>query len=143
LDYADDQAAGKELELRIKRVPEAWGVWEKRNGALAHHWLNKIEPNYIHDAYCNLVMSVQVSTHATEWGEITHLWIRRHDEKPTIWRDMQRVKNELVGRDRVGIEVFPPADEVIDEANIYHVWVFPEGFRLPLSIQRPQKESHN
>lgn len=53
------------------------------------------------------------------------------------WRDMQRVKNELAGEHRVGIEVFPPVAEVVDQANIYHLWVLPEGFRLPFSLDMP------
>ena len=125
---------------KIGRVRESWGVWERRNETLTHHPLNKLDSGYIHDAYVNLVMSVQVSTHDTEWGRITHLWVRRHDQKPLIWRDMQRVKNELVGERRVGIEVYPPSADVIDQANIYHLWVLPEGFRLPVLVSMPRKE---
>lgn len=121
-------------KTKLKRVREAWGVWEKRNETLAHHPLNKLCSDYIHDAYVNLVMSVQVSTHLTGWGVIVHLWVRRHDQKPLIWRDMQRVKNELVGEHRVGIEVYPPSTDVIDQANVYHLWVLPEGFQLPVSL---------
>lgn len=128
------------MKRKVKRVREAWGVWEKRNEALVHHWLNRVEPGYIHDAYVNLVMSVQVSTHLTGWGEIVHLWIRRHDQQPMIWRDMQRVKNELVGEHRVGIEVYPPSTDVIDQANIYHLWILPEGFQLPFLLMPFAKE---
>jgi hypothetical protein len=49
---------------------------------------------------------------------------------------MQRVKNELVGAGRVGIEVFPAQADVVDAANMFHIWVLPEGFQLPFSLER-------
>lgn len=51
-----------------------------------------------------------------------------------IWRDAQRVKNELVGQDRVAVEVYPAQMEVADEANMFHLWVLPAGFQLPFSL---------
>jgi hypothetical protein len=122
--------------VRIRRIREAWGIWEKRNEVLIYHPINQRNPGTIHDAYVNLVLSVQISTHSTEWGPVTHLWVKRHDEQPLIWRDMQRVKNELVGAGRVGIEVFPAQADVVDAANMFHIWVLPEGFQLPFSLER-------
>jgi hypothetical protein len=51
------------------------------------------------------------------------------------WADMQRIKNELVGPERVAVEVFPPVSELVDQANIAHLWVLPEGFALPFSLK--------
>ena len=78
---------------------------------------------------------VLVYTRETAWGEVTHLAIRRCDEKPEIpWRDMQRIKSELVGPERLGFEVFPPESAVMDQANMYHLWVLPEGFVVPFGL---------
>lgn len=78
---------------------------------------------------------VLVYTRDTAWGEVTHLAIRRADEKPEMpWRDMQRIKDELVGPERLGVEVFPPRSAVMDQANMYHLWVLPEGFDLPFGL---------
>lgn len=72
----------------------------------------------------------------TEWGEITHLWVQRHDEGTGVtWSDLQRIKDEIVGSERVGLQVYPPQSELIDQANMYHVWVLPEGFALPFGLQ--------
>ena len=121
--------------MKVKRVREAWGIWEDRNAHLHHHPLNQSKPGFIHGAYVNLVLSVQVSTEPSTLGEITHLWIRRHDRKPLIWRDMQRIKNELVGEHRAGVEVYPAQKDVVDDADIYHLWVLPQGFQLPFSLR--------
>jgi hypothetical protein len=51
----------------------------------------------------------------------------RHD-----WREIQRVKNELLGEDWEGIELYPAESRVVDTANQYHLWCFP--FVLPFGF---------
>jgi len=78
-----------------------------------------------------------VSHEETEWGRVAHLWIRRHDSQPVrSWSDVQRIKREVLwdGRERVGVEVYPPDAEIVDQANMYHLWVMPKGFCLPFSL---------
>ena len=89
------------------------------------------------DTYLNNRYSVQISDEATNWGLVVHLWIRRHDgEMVRSWSDMQRIKNELMGNERVAVEVFPPVSQLVDNANIAHLWVMPDGFSLPFSLKR-------
>ena len=47
---------------------------------------------------------------------------------------MQRIKNELAGEQTVGVEVYPAQTDVVDQANIYHIWCMPEGFALPFGL---------
>jgi len=103
---------------------------------LASHPLNRFprNPQTIYRAVSNQVLSVQFAKVDTAWGDVIHLFLRRHDQQPMIWRDAQRVKNELVGTDRVAVEVYPAADRVVDDANIYHLWVLPKHFVLPFSL---------
>ncbi len=64
--------------------------------------------------------------------------VRRHDEKPIrSWTDMQRVKNELMGPDRIAVEVYPKESQRVDVANIYHLWVLPDGMKLPFGLHLP------
>lgn len=120
--------------MKIRRN-EAWGRWEDRTHLLSLHPLNRRpEAAKIYRAVTNQVLSVQFPEVDTAWGTIIHLFIRRHDEKPLIWRDGQRVKNELVGQDRVAVEVYPAVADLVDEANMYHLWVLPDGFQLPFSL---------
>ena len=74
---------------------------------------------------------------AIDRGEqVTHLSIKRRDRKPcTDWRDFQEIKNQLVGEENEGVELFPAESRVVDLANQYHLWVltdptnrFPFGF---------------
>ena len=40
------------------------------------------------------------------------------------------------GDDCVAVEVFPPADDLLDSANIYHLWCWnPLRFRLPFEFK--------
>lgn len=66
------------------------------------------------------------------------LMVTVNDGSPVrSWADLQRIKNELVGRERTAVEVFPPDSELVDEARVYHLWVLPEGQRLPFGLGRP------
>jgi len=66
------------------------------------------------------------------------LLIKRADGQPIrAWRLLQDIKNEVAGKDRVAIEVYPAESEVTDTANVYHLWVFPEGYGPIVSVIPP------
>jgi len=48
------------------------------------------------------------------------------------WRDFQAIKNDLCGEHLQGVEIYPQEDVLHDTANVFHLWVLPEGIRLPL-----------
>lgn len=53
-----------------------------------------------------------------------HLSIKRLDQNPVRdWRHLQRIKNELVGEEYEGVELYPAESRLADSANQYHVWV--------------------
>jgi len=52
------------------------------------------------------------------------LMIRRCDSKPIYsWQDLQRIKNEIYDNKTIGFQMFPPESELIDDANLYWMWV--------------------
>ena len=76
---------------------------------------------------------------ATPLMGITHVSIKTHDRKPiSDWRDMQTIKNELIGEEYEAVELHPAESRLVDTANQYHLWVmeksldeggyFPFGF---------------
>ena len=92
---------------------------------------------------------------------VTHLSIKTHDRSPIRdWRDMQEIKNQIVGANHEAVELFPSENRLVDTANQYHMWVleksadeggyFPFGFHdrlvdydaLPESdvVQRPSEK---
>lgn len=58
-------------------------------------------------------------------AEIWHLSIKRRNKNPAHdWRDLQAIKNALVGPKFEAIELYPASSRVIDTANQFHLWVF-------------------
>lgn len=63
---------------------------------------------------------------ATSFGRLTYLRIYRDDDKPMSWREVwETFQNVYPGR--WAIEMFPPESELVDEANVYHLFMLPEG----------------
>ena len=65
-----------------------------------------------------------------------HLSIKRHDRMPVFsWRDIQTIKNEIIGPEHEAVQLFPAESRLVDGANQYHLYVlkdaavrFPFGF---------------
>lgn len=69
------------------------------------------------------------------FGECVHLSIKLRDKKAWHdWRDMQRIKNELVGPEVEAVELFPAESRLMDTANQYHLWCFP-AFKFPFGYK--------
>ncbi len=103
-----------------------WGEWEdifiekesKKRG------ISSLVPEKIKQFWKNNLYTVQ----AYEVDNLLKLMIRRNDETTSVsWADKQRIKNELVGEEEIAIEVFPPKSKLVNEANIYWLWILPEG----------------
>lgn len=128
----------------ISERPAAWGPWEWRN-QLADPRARVYRDTPIRSDYAtymqlrraclNLVYSIQFFERDSDWGCIDHLIIRRHDQGLIFpWADLQRIKDELMGVDRVAVEVFPAQSQLVDDANCRHLWVLPVGFALPFGL---------
>ena len=90
-----------------------------------------------------------LSSHCPAGGEVSAVWrcrkytvvvVRFHDGTalltivdPTCrhnWQDMQRIKNDVLGKQWAGVEVYPSQRSVVDEANLYHLWCTPRKLRI-------------
>lgn len=57
-----------------------------------------------------------------------HLKVSRIDGADGItWDELQRIKNEVWGEEQTAIEVFPPQGELVNDANIRHLWLVPSA----------------
>lgn len=65
------------------------------------------------------------SAYSTSWSGDNHLRICRIDGEPVScsWDVLQAIKDEVLGPEACAVEMFPPADEIVDEANIRHLWI--------------------
>lgn len=78
---------------------------------------------------------VQMFKQSTAWGECMRLMIRWNDARPIHdWQIFQRIKNDLVGEERTAVEVYPKQSNLVDVANMYWLFVLPEGFDCPFEM---------
>ncbi len=81
-------------------------------------------------AYHNNLYMVTVYDNApTTKGDAIQVMVQPHNMLPIKhhWREMQRIKNELFGKEVFAVEYYPAQSKLIDDHNIYHFWIFPEG----------------
>ena len=76
----------------------------------------------------------QVATRTN--GNSVHLSIKRIDQASVHdWRDLQRIKDELVGPECEAVELYPAASRLVDTANQYHLWCVKDpNYRFPLGF---------
>lgn len=75
-----------------------------------------------------------------------HLNIRRRDGSPAghDWRHYQEIKNQLAGPEREAFEMYPAESRKVDTSNKWHLWVLPEGERIPIgSMERDVQYEEN
>ncbi len=90
----------------------------------------------------------------TEWGKVEHAAISYHPDgfgnndnledainnlstdgsHDIPWKIKQEIKNELFGKDKIAIEVFPKDSNLVDITDTYHLWILPKGFKVPFGI---------
>lgn len=113
-----------------KQTPWVEQISPKRAG-IKDGWLGEMNK-----AWSNCKYAVMARTIQTEWGLVTHACIRNAASTDIPWCEKQRIKNELFGTERVAVEVFPPESQLVDEANMYHLWILLEGAQLPFNLKQ-------
>lgn len=109
---------------------DTWGAWEEfeapREDAGSRLYRNL--------RYQVLVRFIGKGTPFPGTGEgIRGFWlsIKRIDMREIHdWRDLQRIKNELVGEEAEAVELYPAESRLVDTSNQYHLFAF-EGWRFP------------
>jgi hypothetical protein len=121
------RSARRAAEARERRALKtgAWGRWRHETFDLSGvpgrgGWSRRVSESYANDLYVVLVRHLATG--------VTHYAIRTLSSHEPPWRDLQRIKNELAGPERFAVQVCPPASRLIDEADMYHLWVMPAGF---------------
>lgn len=120
------QAALLAREKKRRRRGD-WGDWETLTfmpGQAGGGWAA-----FITTAHRNKVFSVL--DRQAEAG-VRHLSVSSLSGQCPTWPEMQRIKDELAGPEATAIEVYPPRDQVVDGADMFHIWVLPG--RLPFGL---------
>jgi len=56
------------------------------------------------------------------------------------WRDFQRIKNDLLGTEWEGVELYPAESRLVDPSNRFYIWCFPPGVLAALGFAHRRVE---
>jgi hypothetical protein len=92
-------------------------------------------PYLAHAVSSNNYYTVLHALRITSMGMVKHLMIRRHDgQMENSWRRKQKIKNLLCGENATAIEVYPAESDLVDDANMAHLWVLESS--LPFGLHK-------
>ncbi len=109
-----------------------------RKDAVGHTFITPVPPGFSwgNDQYS--VMRREIEAPAP-FGKGWWLSIHRRDKGPIRdWRHMQRIKTELCGPEREGVELYPAESRGGATSNEYAMFVFPK-YRFPFGWEKGLK----
>lgn len=122
-------------QQRRLRAKKADKLYKLPAGKLEPVDLSTIEhPNWMTRAYINNRYVVMINDNTeTDKSKAIRAMVQRHDDTPipNHWSELQKIKNELFGEETTGIEYYPKESLLMNDHNIYWLWIFPEGI-LPI-----------
>lgn len=82
--------------------------------------------------YVNGKYQVLVRKESPQWLVLS---IRREDRKPIMdWRDIQWIKNQLLGENAEMVQLFPAESRLVDTSNQYYFYAPVEPSRFPMGF---------
>ena len=113
--------------LRVEAIARRSGIWGnwtviKRPYPHAIGWLGQCDA-VKNDVFCVLTRRIP--------GAL-HLAIASLSGNRPSWPEAQRIKNELAGDDVMAVEIYPRECDVVDGADMYHLWALEKP--LPINL---------
>lgn len=87
-------------------------------------------------AYRNTRYTVMVYDNSpTTKGGAIRVMVQNHTDTQIVmhWDELQKIKNQIFGPEAVAVEYYPAESQLINDHNIYWLWLFPDG-SLPIPI---------
>ena len=127
-------------EARLNRRPE-WTEFDECKVEPARYGKPELAPAVMYKN-SRYTVAVWYGT-ADGLGDYAHLSIKTNERTADHdWRDYQRIKNELVGPEFEGVELYPAESRLVDNANQFHIWVF-RTFKFPFGFKERLVSSGN
>jgi hypothetical protein len=123
-----------EAALNVDLIAGRFGV--SRDAAAQQVQSLRQQAVYMNDCYQVNVLRVPMPF-GPACGDMAWLSIKRRDKAPIHdWRALQEIKNQIVGPEHEGFEVYPAESRLVDTANQYHLWIFLDPrVRLPVGFR--------
>lgn len=121
----------------IKSVPPK--MLQDKFGVYSGKWQPEMDRCWIRkeDGVCVCSRLIRTKIGTVEHVTITRKFegaIRTDGSGDFTWKEKQEIKDELFGKNRAAVEVYPTEDRLIDSADVYHLWVFDKNYKLPFGI---------
>ncbi len=100
--------------------------------------ITKNVPKWCTRAFANNKFMITINDNApTTKGVATRVMVQKFNDTPILnhWSEMQRIKNEIFGKETVAVEYYPKESELVNEKNIYWMWIFNNN-ELPIPINQ-------
>lgn len=135
---------------RAERASGDWSYWKRADAdQMAAAWDATMEAcpvgglgwtREMHTVWTNGWLCVMVRTlmHTSLGFTMDHCAMRTALGAELRFAEKQRVKDEIFGEDRMAVEVFPRTGDLVDAANMFHLWVFPAGYRFDFGLATGQ-----
>ena len=119
-------------EVKQAIANNVWGSWEDITSDFMFKMGDRPESSRMKRYLKNNIYSAQI----IDTSEGLLIGIRRHDQSTDVpWSHKQRIKNEVLGEEFQAIEVFPKTSELVDDANMYWLWVVNINVNLKAALR--------
>lgn len=112
-----------------------WGPWERvtfPRGSAGRTWAAEFTVAHRNRVFSVLDRDVE--------GGYRHLAVASLSGVRPTWWEMQRIKDEIAGKDATAVEVYPPHDQIVDGADMFHIWVM--AYPLRFGLHASQQPAH-
>lgn len=119
---------------RKRRRTGKWGTWERLENPhrFTPGWLGEVDHIRRNKVFSVLVRDV---------GSAIHLAVSSLSGDRPGFLEMQRIKNELAGEKYTAVEVYPPQAELVDDAEMFHLWVLFHDLPFSLCAERDPSDA--
>jgi len=124
-----EQVATRMIRERASGNWRPWRWHDTPKGTGGQDWLGEVRR-----VAENGIFTVLIRPVPTPWGLVEHLAISTGGGPTPLWPEKQRIKDTLLGRPRVAVEVFPAHEDIVDGAPMTHLWVLPPEVILPFGL---------
>lgn len=117
----------KEEKARKSGIWGNWRVERFPKGSVSQNpkgWAYQFETAHVNDVFSVLDRTLP--------NGVRHLGVSSLSGIRPTWPEMQRIKDDIAGIEATAVEVYPPQAEIIDQADMFHIWVLPGS--LPFSL---------
>ena len=129
--------------MKLKSAPsftiDRWPPWQQQPAEVVDATRQRYTSvDHVETVWTNTLYVVLICRpRSTPWGICTPVMVRNREGMPVrSWAYLQRIKDELLGKERWAFEVYPPASQLKDEAHLTHLWVFDAGtFPSAINLQ--------